>query len=40
VFIYLDDVLITSRTVEEHQHHLRLVFQLLSKNGLLLNVAK
>jgi Reverse transcriptase (RNA-dependent DNA polymerase)/RNase H-like domain found in reverse transcriptase len=40
VFIYLDNVLIASRTVEEHQHHLRLVFQLLSKNGLLLNVAK
>jgi Reverse transcriptase (RNA-dependent DNA polymerase) len=40
VFIYLDDVLIASRSAEEHQHHLRLVFQLLSRNGLLLNVAK
>jgi recombinational DNA repair protein (RecF pathway) len=40
VLIYLDDILITSRTAEEHQHHLLLVFQLLSRNGLQLNVAK
>jgi Reverse transcriptase (RNA-dependent DNA polymerase) len=40
MFIYLDNVLIASRSEEEHQHHLRLVFQLLSRNGLLLNVAK
>jgi Reverse transcriptase (RNA-dependent DNA polymerase) len=40
IFIYLDDILNASRSEEEHQYHLQLVFQLMSKNGLLLNVGK
>jgi hypothetical protein len=40
VFIYLDDVLIASRSASDHEKHLRQVFQLLSDNGLLLNVQK
>jgi hypothetical protein len=38
VFIYLDDVLIATRSAADHRKHLRQVFQLLSDNGLLLNV--
>jgi hypothetical protein len=40
VFIYLDDMLIASRSAEDHRKHLRQVFQLLSDNSLLLNVQK
>lgn len=37
---YLDDLLIASRDVEEHQRHLEQVFQRLKKSGLSINVAK
>jgi Reverse transcriptase (RNA-dependent DNA polymerase)/RNase H-like domain found in reverse transcriptase len=40
VFIYLDDVLVASRDMEEHQRHLRQVLSLLQANGLQLNAEK
>ena len=40
VFIYLDDVLIASKTVAEHRKHLGLFFDRLEKHGLFLQVSK
>jgi len=40
VFTYLDDHLIASRTMEEHQLHLRDFFQVLQDNGLVINPSK
>jgi len=40
VFVYLDDILIASKSPQEHEQHLRHVFRLLSANGLVLNKAK
>jgi hypothetical protein len=40
VFIYLDDNLVASRSVAEHQRHLSDVFTILQANGLLVNRAK
>jgi hypothetical protein len=40
VFIYLDDMLIASKSREEHEYHLREVLHCLQANGLVLNVAK
>ena len=40
VFPYLDDVLIASTTEEEHEKHLKLVFDRLQKYGLRLNTSK
>jgi Reverse transcriptase (RNA-dependent DNA polymerase) len=40
VFIYLDDGLVASRNMEEHQLHLRQVLSLLQANGLRLNSEK
>ena len=39
-FVYLDNILITSSSPEEHCKHLCTLFQCLSDNGLLLNPAK
>ena len=39
-FVYIDDILVASRSHEEHLEHLRQVFQLLSNNGLVINKAK
>ena len=39
VAAYIDDILIFSRTLEDHIDHLRLVFERLVKTGLKLNVA-
>ena len=35
--IYLDDIIIFSKTPKEHLHHLRLVFKKISEAGLKLN---
>lgn len=40
VFVYLDDVCIASSSEEEHQNHLRQVFQRLRENNLTINVSK
>jgi Reverse transcriptase (RNA-dependent DNA polymerase) len=40
VFVYLDDMLIASRTREKHLLHLQEVLGRLQDNGLVLNVAK
>lgn len=40
VFPYLDDILIASKSVEEHRHHLQLVLERLSKYGLRINMTK
>lgn len=40
VFVYIDDVFIASRTIEEHRQHLRIVFQRLESFGLAINLAK
>ena len=39
-YIYIDDVLITSQTPEEHKVHLRLVLQRFVLYGKLINAAK
>ncbi|KAK7504021.1 hypothetical protein BaRGS_00004753 [Batillaria attramentaria] len=39
-FVYIDDVLVASRSREEHLDHLRQVFYLLSINGLVINKGK
>jgi Reverse transcriptase (RNA-dependent DNA polymerase) len=40
VFVYLDDLLIASRSIAEHHLHLRQVLQLLQDNGLVINREK
>ncbi len=40
VFVYLDDILIASKDLTEHMHHLRLVFEILQDAGLQINPAK
>lgn len=40
LFIYLDDVLIASHSIEEHKEHLRLVFQRLIDYGLRIKTSK
>jgi transposase InsO family protein len=40
VFIYLDDILIASRTAEEHESHLQEVLSILADNKLYVNRAK
>jgi hypothetical protein len=39
-FAYLDDILIFSRSLEEHEQHLRVLFDLLQKYGILINPGK
>ena len=39
-FVYLDDDLIASKTVEEHESHLREVLSCLQQHGLVLNAEK
>ncbi|GFS91015.1 retrovirus-related Pol polyprotein from transposon 297 [Trichonephila clavipes] len=39
VFPYLDDILVASETEEEHKTHLKLVFDLLQKHGLRVNIS-
>jgi hypothetical protein len=40
VFCYLDDLIIASRTLEEHHEHFRQIFTILQENGLQINPAK
>ncbi|XP_034076551.1 uncharacterized protein LOC117549069 [Gymnodraco acuticeps] len=40
VFVYLDDILVASASVEEHLSHLRALFARLSQHGLIINPAK
>ncbi|KAF7640683.1 hypothetical protein LDENG_00023110, partial [Lucifuga dentata] len=40
VFVYLDDILIFSRTPDEHTHHVRLVLQRLLENKLFVKAEK
>ena len=39
-YVYLDDILVFSKSPEEHMNHLRQVFDLLAANGLVVNRAK
>jgi hypothetical protein len=39
-FAYLDDILVFSRSAEEHDQHLRILFTKLQNSGILLNPAK
>ena len=40
VFVYIDDILTFSSSIEEHRAHLRQVFERLQCNGLIINAAK
>lgn len=40
VFIYLDDILVASRSQTEHLEHLRQLFQRLQEHGLAINLSK
>lgn len=40
VFVYIDDILIASPSVEEHKEHLRTVFRRLKEFGLIINPTK
>lgn len=40
VFVYLDDILVASSSLEEHHAHLREVFRRLDAHGLIVNPAK
>jgi hypothetical protein len=40
VFVYIDDIIIFSRSFEEHLHHIRLVFNRLEEAGLTINSEK
>jgi Reverse transcriptase (RNA-dependent DNA polymerase) len=40
VFVYLDDILIASTSLQEHMSHLWYVSEILQQNGLIINPAK
>ena len=40
VLVFVDDILVYSKTLEEHQQHLRAVFQLLEENQLYVKKSK
>lgn len=40
VYVYLDDILVASKSATEHHIHLRTLFSRLEKHGLVLNTAK
>lgn len=40
VFVYLDDILVASRTADEHRQHLDILFAKLSEHGLIINPTK
>ena len=40
IIVYMDNILIYSKTLQEHVEHLRLVLKALSEADLILNIAK
>jgi hypothetical protein len=40
VFVFLDNLLVASRSDEEHLDHLRQIFEILASNGLAINIEK
>ena len=40
VIVFLDDILVYSRSEEEHEHHLRMVLQVLRENQLYAKLSK
>src|SRR5690606_15674128 len=40
VIVYLDDILVFSKTLEEHKEHIRLVLNALKENKLVVNAKK
>ena len=40
MFVYIDDIIIFSKNIEEHIKHLKLVFEILYENGLKINFEK
>jgi hypothetical protein len=40
LIVYMDDILVYSQTLEEHEEHLRLVFEKLEQNGLKVKFSK
>ena len=40
VYTYIDDVLIASKSAEEHKQHLTMVFRCLSEYGIIINPQK
>lgn len=40
MFAHVDGILMASSLLEEHLHHLRLLFQQLSANGVVINTEK
>jgi hypothetical protein len=39
-FTYLDDILVFSQSLKDHEHHLRTLYDRLETNGILINPAK
>jgi hypothetical protein len=40
VLVFMDDILVSSKTLEEHIEHLRMVFQILLDNKLFVKFSK
>ena len=40
LFVYIDDILVSSLTVKEYEHHLGEIFTCLSENNLMVNLDK